>query len=361
MSFAHRCCHPHRLAVSSRRLAGTLAGALLLCAPTTHAGAQTSAARAVGSPTVRPWADPSPHQVRRVTVAPDVQLEVLDWGGTGPPLVFLAGLGATVHIFDDFAPRFRDQFHVYGITRRGFGASSAPAAGYDAGTRARDIVAVLDSLHLARVVLVGHSLAGDELSKVGASAPTRVRALVYLDAYDYGPARVKELHANPPPTALRPTMTASDCTSPAATAAFYARTLANSSHFPEAEVRARQAGRPLRRRPSVDAVSRTLEGTEPVDFRRVTSPALGIFETHPGGAAELFRSAGYARADAATRELADRYFIGFMRWLQEGRERFRAELAHATIVELPGAGHKLFLTQPDRVERAMRTFLVRTR
>ena len=41
--------------------------------------------------------DPSPHKVKFVTVAPGVKLEVLDWGGNGPPLVFLAGLGFTAH------------------------------------------------------------------------------------------------------------------------------------------------------------------------------------------------------------------------------------------------------------------------
>lgn len=38
--------------------------------------------------------------VRMVTVAPNISLEVIDWGGDGPPLVFLAGLGNTAHIFD---------------------------------------------------------------------------------------------------------------------------------------------------------------------------------------------------------------------------------------------------------------------
>jgi non-heme chloroperoxidase len=33
-----------------------------------------------------------------------VNLEVLDWGGSGRPLVLLAGLGNTAHIFDKFAP-----------------------------------------------------------------------------------------------------------------------------------------------------------------------------------------------------------------------------------------------------------------
>jgi pimeloyl-ACP methyl ester carboxylesterase len=34
------------------------------------------------------------------------RLEYLDWGGDGPPLVFLAGLGSTAHIFNDLAPEF---------------------------------------------------------------------------------------------------------------------------------------------------------------------------------------------------------------------------------------------------------------
>lgn len=39
--------------------------------------------------------DASPHKVQFITVAPGVSLEVVDWGGSGPPLVFLAGLGNT--------------------------------------------------------------------------------------------------------------------------------------------------------------------------------------------------------------------------------------------------------------------------
>ena len=73
-----------------------------------------------------PWHDPSPHTVQFVIVDKDVKLEVLDWGGSGRPLVLLAGLGATAHVFDDFAPKLTSQYHVYGFTRRGYGASSAP-------------------------------------------------------------------------------------------------------------------------------------------------------------------------------------------------------------------------------------------
>jgi hypothetical protein len=34
------------------------------------------------------------------------RLEYLDWGGHGAPLIFLAGLGGTAHVFIDLAPEF---------------------------------------------------------------------------------------------------------------------------------------------------------------------------------------------------------------------------------------------------------------
>ena len=133
--------------------------------------------------------DPSPHTIRFVTVDKDVRLEVLDWGGSGRALVFLAGLGNTAHVFDDFAPRLTGSYHVYGITRRGFGVSSVPAgiaANYQADRLGDDVLEVCAALKLDRPVLVGHSIAGEELSSVGSRHPERVAGLIYLDAgYGY--------------------------------------------------------------------------------------------------------------------------------------------------------------------------------
>ena len=128
-----------------------------------------------------------------MTVEPDVKLEVLDWGGPqdgkpGRPLVFLSGLGDTAHVYDEFAPRFTAHYHVYGITRRGFGASSKPEptdANYSADRLGEDVVAVIDALHLDHPVLAGHSIAGEELSWVGNHDPKKVAGLIYLDAGDY--------------------------------------------------------------------------------------------------------------------------------------------------------------------------------
>lgn len=131
-------------------------------------------------------ADGSSHRVQFVTVDQNVRLEVLDWGGTGRPLVLLAGLGSTAHVFDTLAPKLAVSFHVYGITWRGYGASDKPASGYSADRLGDDVVGVMDALRLSRPVLAGHSIAGEELSSIGSRHPERVAGLIYLDAgYGY--------------------------------------------------------------------------------------------------------------------------------------------------------------------------------
>jgi non-heme chloroperoxidase len=124
----------------------------------------------------------TPTHVHFIEVEEGVKLEVVDWGGTGRPLVLLAGLGADAHAYDKFAARLTPSYRVYGITRRGFGASSVPSTGYSADRLGDDVLAVLAALNLNRPVLVGHSIAGQELSSVGSRHPDKVAGLVYLDA-----------------------------------------------------------------------------------------------------------------------------------------------------------------------------------
>jgi non-heme chloroperoxidase len=129
--------------------------------------------------------NPSSPAVHYVTVAKNLQLEVLDWGGTGKPIVLLAGGGNTAHAFDAFAPKLAAHFHVYGITRRGFGSSQfSPVVNVD--RLAEDILAVLDSMKISNPILVGHSVAGAELTSIARSSRDRVSALIYLEAgYPY--------------------------------------------------------------------------------------------------------------------------------------------------------------------------------
>lgn len=116
------------------------------------------------------------------TAADGTRIEYLDYGGSGTPLVLLAGLGDTGAIFDGIAPELADEYRVVAITRRGFGASDQPLEGYDHATRVADDLAVLDALGIERAAFAGHSIAGDELGVLGSEHPDRVAGLVFLDA-----------------------------------------------------------------------------------------------------------------------------------------------------------------------------------
>jgi non-heme chloroperoxidase len=124
--------------------------------------------------------DPSSHQVRWVTVDSSVRLEVLDWGGSGPPLILL-GCYYSAHQYDGFAPKLTNQFHVYGITRRGIGASDKPATGYAVQRSVNDVLEVLDALKAQKSVLVGVSCAGQVLTMFASQHSDRLSGLVYLD------------------------------------------------------------------------------------------------------------------------------------------------------------------------------------
>ena len=130
--------------------------------------------------------DRSEHRLQMIPVAAGVQLEVLDWGGSGPPIVFLAGFGNSAHVFDGFASQFADKYHVIGISRREFGGSTREVESHDSATLAKDIVTVLDSLHIQRANFVAHSFGGSELNYLGAYHADRVARLIYIDAgYDF--------------------------------------------------------------------------------------------------------------------------------------------------------------------------------
>src|ERR1700744_2055255 len=64
--------------------------------------------------------DHTSHAAQFVTADDGGRLEVLDFGGTGRPMILLSGLGSDAHEWDFFAPKLVPQFHVYAITRRGF-------------------------------------------------------------------------------------------------------------------------------------------------------------------------------------------------------------------------------------------------
>src|SRR5262245_54608551 len=75
------------------------------------------------------WRDNASHKSDFVEVN-GVRLNVLDWGGNGPPLILIHGLGDSPHVFDDLASFLCDRYHVIAYARRGHGQSEAPAGPY---------------------------------------------------------------------------------------------------------------------------------------------------------------------------------------------------------------------------------------
>ena len=83
--------------------------------------------------------------------------------------------------YGDFAPKLTSQFHVYGLTRRGIGASDKPVTGYSVQRSSDDLLAVLDALDLRTAILLGTSCAGQVQTQFASQHPNRVTGLVYLD------------------------------------------------------------------------------------------------------------------------------------------------------------------------------------
>jgi pimeloyl-ACP methyl ester carboxylesterase len=112
-----------------------------------------------------------------------IRLRVIDRVGGDPVIVCLPGLTANANAFDGYvvaglAPRFR----VVALDLRGRGFSDKLATGYSMPDHAADVLGVLDSLHLDRVVLCGHSFGGLLSMYLAARRPDRISQAILVDA-----------------------------------------------------------------------------------------------------------------------------------------------------------------------------------
>lgn len=290
------------------------------------------------------WADQP--QVRFVEVEPDVRLQVLDWGGSGPPMVLLTGLGDNAHVFDHFAYQFTGQFHVVGITRRGFGASSQPQTGYDVATRARDDLKVLDALGISKAVLVGHSMAGDELSKLGADHSDRVSKLVYLDALEYGTHA--KLPQPPSPDYSDRDLESLELFS-AANARFFGHRATEASV--RETYRFDANGKVVAPVSPPEIAQKMAKGSQQADYAKIKVPVLAIF------APLAPHTPGYSYLTPQQKKEFQRTYPPIVAWQKKAFQRFRKGIPQAVIYELPGAYHYLYINSEAFVVEKMRQFL----
>jgi len=318
--------------------------------------AQPVAARAASTYKPAACADKTPHRIRLVAVAPDVKLEVLDWGGSGTAMVLLTGLGDNAHVFDQFAFQFTDDFRVIGITRRGFLPSSQPEDGYDVGTRAADDIAVLDALEIDKAVFVGHSIAGSELSKIGETYKNRVDRLVYLDAADLAERFVPSRREPPGTDSLY-----TDATTKSLWAYQAAQARFQALRRPDPAVCIGlqfDANGAITGSTTPDWVgAKILEGVAgsvnpPVNWTNIAAPRLGIFALFTVAAKQPW----YWYLTPAERAKFDEAWPSIVAWHERTIERF-ANGNPVRPLMLPGAPHYVYLDNEAKVVRAMRTFL----
>ena len=304
------------------------------------------------------WRDPSPHTAQMVSVDKNVRLEVLDWGGAGRPLILLAGGGNTAHVFDEFAPKLTAKWHAYGITRRGFGRSSyAPLNGGGGDRLGEDVVAVIRALKFNKPVLVGHSIAGVELSSVATRHPESIAAVVYLEAaYPYafdkgnGPTMNQFLALQGPQA---PTPDESDLRSLTALQKWDREVFG----FPLPESEFQQTwdsgpdGRVEKPRdfPGSEMFMTIMKGT--TKYTRVPVPALAIFAIPHTPETWITKI-----TDPTVRGAADTYWTALDAITQKQAKAFEEGVPTARVVRLRGM-HYIFVSNESDVLREMGAFL----
>ena len=304
-----------------------------------------------------PWHDPSRHKIQFVTVEEGVRLEVLDWGGAGRPVVLLPGLGFTAHVFDGFAEKLAESCHVYGITRRGYGASSRPATDYSQDRLAEDDLRVFDALKLAAPVVAGHSISGNELSQLGIHHSERIGGLVYLDAlndsaddwteYDALEARL--------PEAMKKAST-SDLKSFPAYQDWRARTQGVTIPDPSGATTAENPDGGVGSRITPAYVPQAIMvGGSGHDYSQIRVPVLAFVGYPPLPQKQI---SSYQITDPEERIIVEAVFgtsVGMIR--NRIKRRIKSAAGGARVVELWDASHFVFLSNEPDVLREMQAFL----
>ncbi|KOG87284.1 hydrolase, partial [Streptomyces varsoviensis] len=103
-------------------------------------------------------------------------------GGAGPALLLLAGWPQTWYAWRLLMPALARDFQVVAVDPRGVGLSDKPRDGYDTGTLARDMVALMDALGHERFAMVGHDVGMWTGYALAADHPGRLDRLAVAEA-----------------------------------------------------------------------------------------------------------------------------------------------------------------------------------
>ncbi len=103
-------------------------------------------------------------------------------GGDGPPLLLVGGWPQTWYAWREVMPALAREHTVVAVDSRGAGLSDKPDDGYDTGTLAADLVALMAALGHDRFDVVGHDVGMWTGYALAADHPERVGRLTVVDA-----------------------------------------------------------------------------------------------------------------------------------------------------------------------------------
>ncbi len=99
-------------------------------------------------------------------------------GGEGPPLLLVHGWPQTWYQWRLVMPALARDFNVIAVDQRGIGLSDKPVSGYDSGTQARDMVALMEALGHQRFAMIGFDTGMPIGYALASDHPTRLERLI---------------------------------------------------------------------------------------------------------------------------------------------------------------------------------------
>lgn len=124
--------------------------------------------------------------------------------GSGPPIVFLHGVGATKKMWAPQIEMLSERFRCIALDYRGYGESEVPperslaadardAKAISRAAYARDVMAVLDAERIDAAHVCGCSLGGVVALEAYDAKPARVKSLALVDTFAFYPGGVASI------------------------------------------------------------------------------------------------------------------------------------------------------------------------
>jgi len=258
--------------------------------------------------------------------------------GSGPPVLFVHGLGSNLSLWRETMSAFDDSHRVLALDLPGYGLSGKDDVPGTMSFFAETVAGFLDERGIEEATVVGVSMGGQVALTLPLTAPERVRRLALVSPAGIEPFSPKEAAALKDATTAEGIVNTSDEQVRKNTALNFAswrdeyewlieqrHALSEREDFEAyAEANAR-------------SVAGMLESDERDRFDEISVPALVLF-----GAGDRLIPNQYLHGDMTTADVA---------------ERAESVLPNATVRLVDDAGHLLMLERPAAFREALRSFL----